>query len=98
MAVQARHKITGLIGSVSEGDFANNPNLEKVSEEEIAEAKRVRYLKVFGYLPDEKPAPPVPGMDWSKERLIALAQSKKIEVDDSITKRELVKALTEGDK
>lgn len=97
MAVQARNKITGLIGTVSEGNLAVNPNLELVTAEEIAEAKRVKHLKVFGYLPDE-PVVQVPSMEWSKDRLLALASSKKIEVDSSVTKRELVAALTEGDK
>lgn len=97
MAILARHKITGKIGSVSEGNLAANENLEPVSAEEVAEAKRVEHLRVFGYLPDE-PVAQVPSMDWSKDRLLALASSKKIEVDDSITKRELIKALTEGDK
>lgn len=97
MAILARHKITGKIGSVSEGNLAANDNLEPVTEEEVAEAKRVEHLRVFGYLPEETVVP-VPSMDWTKERLLALASSKKIEVDDSITKRELVKALTEGDK
>lgn len=98
MAVQARNKVTGLIGTVSEGNLAANPNLEVVSGDELAEAKRLRFLEVFGYLPDEVAEEPKPSMDWSKDRLLALASSKKIEVDDSITKRELVKALTEGDK
>lgn len=97
MAVQARNKITGLIGTVSEGNLAVNPNLELATDEEIAEAKRLRHLEVFGYLPDE-PVVQTPGMDWTRDRLLALASSKKIEVDSSVTKRELVAALTEGDK
>lgn len=98
MAVQARNKITGLIGTVSEGNLAVNPNLELVTDEEIAEAKRLRHLEVFGYLPEEEAPVEAPSMEWSKARLLALASSKKIEVDSSITKRELVAALTEGDK
>lgn len=98
MAVLARNKITGLIGSVSEGNLRVNPNLVLATEEEIVEDKRVKHLKVFGYLPDETPEPEVPNMKWSRERLLAVAANKKIEVDDTITKRELVAALTEGDK
>lgn len=98
MAVQARNLITGLIGSVSEGNLEANPNLVRATDEEIAESKALKHLAVFGYLPEGTPEPDVPSMSWSKERLLALASSKKIEVDDSITKRELVAALTEGDK
>lgn len=98
MAVLARNTVTGLIGSVSEGNLRVNPNLVAVSEEELAEAQKVKHLKVFGYLPDGVPEPELPNMKWSRERLLAVASSKKIEVDDSITKRELVAALTEGDK
>lgn len=97
MAVLAKHKVTGLISYVSEGNLAVNPNLEAASKEEILEEKRVRHIKVFGYPPADV-VEQVPSMEWSKERLLALASSKKIEVDDSITKRELVKALTEGVK
>lgn len=98
MAVQARNLITGLIGSVSEGNLAVNPNLVLATAVEIAEAKVQKHLAVFGYLPEGEPIPDPPSMTWPKERLLALASSKKIEVDDSITKRELVAALTEGDK
>lgn len=96
MAVLAKHKITGLISPVGEAYLATNPNLTLATEEEIAEQKRLAHLRVFGSVPGE-PAE-VPSMDWSKDRLLALAAGKKIEVDSSITKRELVAALTEGDK
>lgn len=98
MAVLARNVITGLIGLVGEGNLEVDPNLVRATEEEIAEAKALKHLEVFGYLPDSEPTPDPPSLKWSRERLLALASSKKIEVDDSITKRELVAALTEGDK
>lgn len=98
MTVLAKHKVTGIISPVSEGVLKACKHLVEATPEEVKESQDAKHLKVFGYLPGESVPAQVPDMSWSKERLLALAANRKIEVDDTITKRELVAALTEGDK
>lgn len=99
MAVYAKHKITGKIASVSQALLDSSEYLEPASESDIDADREAREIKVFGYALD-KPVPhkdPVPNKSWTHKQLIAYAQHKKIEVDKSIKKDELLAALTEGD-
>lgn len=99
MAVYAKHKITGKIASVSQALLDSSENLVLATEADLKADREARELKVFGYVLD-KPEPatePKPNKSWTRKQLVALAQHKKIEVDDSITKEELLVALTEGD-
>jgi len=99
MAVYAKHKITGKIAAVSQALLDSDENLTLATEADMSADREAREIKVFGYALD-KPAPatePKPNKSWTRKQLIAYAQHKKIEVDDSITKDELLAALTEGD-
>lgn len=98
--VKAKNKVTGLIAVVSEESLKRNPNLEKATEADLAEDLRIRQVKIYGHeltapgLPSEVTG--VPDAKWSKAKLIAYAENKKISVDESLTRAELLKALTEG--
>lgn len=99
MAVYAKHKITGKIASVSQALLDSDENLTLATEDDLVADREAREIKVFGYVLNQ-PAPatePVPNMSWTKKQLIAYAQHKKIEVDDSFTKEELLAAFTEGE-
>ena len=99
MAVYAKHKVTGQIASVSQALLDSSDNLVLATEEDLAADREAREIKVFGYALN-KPAPetePKPDKSWTKKQLIAYAQHKKIEVDESFTKDELLAAFTEGD-
>ncbi len=99
MAVYAKHKITGKIASVSEALLESNENLELATEADLVADREAQEIKVFGYLLD-KPVPatePVPDKSWTKKQLLAYAQHKRIEVDESFTKDELLAAFTEGE-
>lgn len=99
MAVYAKHKITGKIASVSQALLDSDENLTLATEADLSADREAREIKVFGYALN-KPAPaeePTPDKSWTKKQLIAYAQHKKIEVDDSFTKEELLAAFTEGD-
>lgn len=99
MAVYAKHKITGKIASVSQALLDSDENLVLATEDDLVADREARELKVFGYVLNQ-PAPatePVPNKSWTKKQLIAYAQHKKIDVDDSFTKEELLAAFTEGE-
>lgn len=98
MIVLTKHKVTGKLAHVSEAELAHNANLEPATDADVEAIRKAREIKVYGHELGLKPAPRTPDMTWSKAELIALAQHRKIEVDDSITKAELVEALTEGSK
>lgn len=101
MAVLAKHDLTGKVALVSEGDLRNNPHLSKASKSDAEQVQKERQIKVYGRelgstgeLPNDVTA--TPDETWTKAELVAFAEHKKIEVDKSVTKAELVKALTEG--
>lgn len=96
MGVLAKHKITGKIAYVSDGTLKHNEHLVKATEEEILEEKRLEHLRVFGYAPDKVESESLPNSTWTKADLLAYADSKKLSVDDSFTKAELLEALREG--
>lgn len=96
MGVLAKHKITGKIAYVTEGTLAQNEHLVKASEAEVLEEKRLEHIRVFGYEPDSLEPEAVPNSSWTKAELLAYADSKKLSVDESITKAELLEALREG--
>lgn len=99
MAVYAKHKITGKIALVSEALLDSSENLIVATDSDIDAVREAKEIKVFGYVLDA-PKPrvePTPDKSWAKAQLIAFAQHKKLEVDDSFTKDELLKALTEGE-
>lgn len=96
MGILAKHKITGKVAVVSEGNLKANPNLIPATEEEIDASKRADYMRVFGYVPDVIPAESKPNSSWTKADLISYAEGKKISVDESMTKAELLEALEEG--
>ena len=99
MAVYAKHKITGNIASVSQALLDSSENLVLATEADIESEREARELKVFGYLLNapKKDLEPTPDKSWTKAQLKAYAQHKKLEVDDSFTKDDLLAALTEGE-
>lgn len=99
MAVYAKHKITGKIALVSQSLLDSSENLILATDSDIDAVREAKEIKVFGYVLDApKPATdPVPDKSWTKAQLIAYAQHKKLEVDDSFTKDELLTAFTEGE-
>lgn len=96
MGVLAKHKITGKIAYVTEGTLAQNEHLVKATEAEVLEEKRLEHIRVFGYEPESLEPVAVPNSTWTKAELLAYAESKKLSVDESITKAELLEALREG--
>lgn len=99
MGVKAIHEITGKIAVVSEGNLAANPYLRVATDAEIKAEKEASQVRVFGHVLQEglvPEVPEVPNEKWTRSRLVAYAAHKKIEVDESLTKAELLKALTEG--
>lgn len=101
MAVLAIHKLTGKIAEVSQGLLDSNENLTLATAEDIAEAKRLKEIKVYGTeLSDSGDLPAevlgIPDSSWTKAELIAYAEHKKISVDDSFTKAEILEAILEG--
>ena len=95
MGVLAKHTITGKLAVVSEGLLKVDENLVLATEEEALEAKNLEHIRVFGHT-NTKDRDTTPSASWTRARLVKYAQHKKIEVDDSITKAELLKALQEG--
>lgn len=103
MGVKAIHEVTGKIAVVTEGNLKANPYLRVATEKEIQDADEARQIEVFGYvLPKSGKAvvaePEEPNERWTRANLIAYAANKKIDVDEGLTKAELLKALTEGSK
>ena len=96
MGVLAKHKITGKIAYVSEGTLAHNDSLVKASKEDIQAETRAEFIRVFGYEPDKSERNTEPNSSWTKADLLAYAEGKKLSVDDSFTKAELLEALQEG--
>lgn len=99
MGVKAIHDITGKIAVVSEANIEASPHLRVATSKEIQEADEARQIEVFGYVlatTPEPEAPEAPSSTWSKVNLLAYAANKKIDVDESLTKAEILKALTEG--
>lgn len=98
MPILAKHKITGLIAPVSQGLLDANDNLVEATEQDIADAKRNAEIRVFGAPTDgavpEQLTNPKPDKSWSKADLIAYAEGRKVSVDESMTKAELLAALT----
>lgn len=99
MTVLAKNKITGLIAPVSQGMIDANDNLVVATEKDIADAKREREILVFGEptggVVPETLTNPKPDMSWSKADIIAYLENKKISVDESMTKAELLATLTD---
>lgn len=99
--VKAKHKITGLIADVSEGNLAVNPNLVIATESDINEARVAKEIKVFGaqLTPTDTVAEKsTPDATWTKSQLIALAQHRKVDVDPgAMTKAELLAALSDNE-
>lgn len=101
MAVKAIHALTGKVALVSEGELASNPHLTRATDAQIADAQRAKEIKVYGapLAPSgELPADVLglPDEHWTKADLIAYAEHKKIEVDKSVRKDELLAAILEG--
>lgn len=95
MGVLAKHKITGQLALVTEGQLKVDKNLVLATEEDRLTEQRESQIRVFGHS-NIKDRSPLPSGSWTKAELIAYAQNKKIEVDDSFTKAQLLEALQEG--
>lgn len=96
MSVQAKHKITGKIMLVTDGQFKVDDNLIRATGNDLKAFKEESQLRVFGRK-DVATRNTSPNPSWTKKQLIAYCQNKKIEVDDSFTKAELLRALQERD-
>ena len=101
MLVKAKNIRNGNIAVVSEAHLANSEILVRATDEDIAAEREAKEIKVFGApLDGEAKVPsiePTPNKSWTRKQLIALANHRKIEVDSSITKAELLAALTDSE-
>ena len=94
MSVLAKHKITGKLALVTEGQLKVDDNLVRATAEDRQSERAEAQIRVFGHT-DVRERKTSPSSAWTKAELLAYAEHKKISVDDSITKAELLKALQE---
>ena len=99
MTILAKHKLTGLIAPVSQGMLDASEYLVAATDQDIADAKRQAEIRVFGEptggTVPETLTKPKPDSTWTKAELIAYAEGRKISVDESMTKAEIIAALTD---
>lgn len=95
MSVLAKHKITGRLALVTEGQLKVDKNLVLATEEDRQTQRKEDQLRVFGHT-DIVERSTTPSESWTKSELMAYARHKKLEVDNSFTKAELLEALREG--
>ena len=95
--ILAKHKITGLIAKVSAGTLTASAYLTPATKADVDELKRSNEIRVFGAptngVVPETLTDPKPDKTWTKAELIAFAEGRKISVDESMTKADILAAL-----